>query len=814
MRHFRNLIDVSGMITAQSNWFFMTNTITGAGIPFQPSKLERDPICNMMVDVETARFKTDLADKSVYFCSENCLRKFESKPVAIIETEKNKTGVVEEFSQKSVILPETADHGAVNYTCPMHPEIIQRGAGACPICGMDLEAAEVSLDMDPNDSLRSMYWRLAIGVVLTLPLMIIAMAPMFGIQALEGLPNSVSAWIQFGLATAVIFVVGGDFLKRGFDSVRNRSLNMFTLVSLGVGIAYGYSAVVTVFPALIPAGHSEHGGANLYFEPAAVIVTLVQLGQVLELVARNQTGSAVRSLLELTPKTARRIKSNESEEDVSYDEVQVGDKLRVRPGDKIPVDGAIVQGSGTLDESMVTGEALAVKKQEGDTVIGGTLNQNGSFIMEAQRVGNDTLLAQIVQMVSSAQRSRASIQNLADLVAGYFVPVVIVLAIVTFIVWLIYGPSPSYTFGLLNAIAVLIIACPCALGLATPMSVMVATGKGAKSGILVKDAQTLQEMEKIDTLVVDKTGTITEGKPRVVDIITMGTHSIETLLQLAASVERNSEHPLADSIVREAELRKLALLPAENFDSVTGKGVSAKIQDKLVAVGNADYLADSKADISNIRTIVEALQESGQTVMYVAVNNALSGYICVADPVKSGAKEAVAALREQSIEIIMLTGDNHKTAEAVAKQVGITTVIAEVLPTAKAETIKQLQAENKKVAMAGDGINDTPALAQANVGIAMGNGTDVAMHTAGIILVKGDLSGIVKARKLSILMMRNIRQNLVLAFAYNVLAIPVAAGVLYPLFGILLDPMIGSAAMALSSVSVIANALRLNSYKL
>ncbi len=793
----------------------MTNTIAHSSSPVEPPRTQVDPVCRMLVPVETARYKKTAGAATHYFCSEHCLRKFEESPQAFLRSPTQAAPLSPyNYTTPPAVLEAAANVAEIDFTCPMHPEIVQKGPGSCPKCGMDLEPVDMASDQNGKNELCKMYKKLAVGTAFTVPLLAIAMGEMVGIRLLSQLTEGLTKYIQFALASPVVLFVGGEFFKRGLDSVRNRSLNMFSLVSLGVGIAYGYSAVVTVFPAIFPSMPAAHSRTPVYFEAAAVIVTLVQLGQVLEMVARNHTGSAVRDLLWLVPKTAKRVNDDGSEEDVDISKVVVGNKLRVRPGEKIPVDGAVNSGTGTVDESMLTGEALPVQKVEGDSVIGGTINQNGSFIMEAQRVGSDTMLAQIVKMVSSAQRSRAPIQKLADVVAGYFVPAVLVLATGTFLVWLVYGPQPSYSFGILNAIAVLIIACPCALGLATPMSVMVATGRGATDGILVKDAQTLQELEHVDMLVVDKTGTLTEGKPRLVDVVTINHNASDEILQLAASVERSSEHPLAESIVAAAQEKKLSLSSTRQFESLTGKGVTATISDRRVDVGNALFMSDLGADVSALLPDVQRRQEMGQTVMYVAINKALAGYLCVADPVKVGAKEVIKSLNERGIRLTMLTGDNRRTAEAVAKQLGITEVFAEVLPSDKANTIKRLQSEGRKVAMAGDGINDAPALAQAHVGIAMGNGAEIAMHSAGIVLVKGDLTGISKAHILSRAMMKNIRQNLFLAFAYNLLALPIAAGVLYPKFGILLNPMVASAAMALSSVSVIANALRLNKAKL
>lgn len=793
----------------------MTNTIAYPGRPVEPPRTQLDLVCHMAVLVETARYKKNFGGATYYFCSEHCLRKFEAGPETFIPSAAQSLALSSSKSESPpVVPPQAANLTEIDFTCPMHPEIVQKGPGSCPKCGMDLEPVDIALDHDSKNDLHKMYRKLALGAVFTLPLLAIAMGDMVGIRLLSQFTDGVAKYIQFALASPVVLFVGGEFFKRGLDSVRNRSLNMFSLIALGVGVAYAYSAAVTVFPSIFSSASAGHSGTPVYFEAAAVIVTLVQLGQVLEVAARNQTGSAVRALLSLVPKTAKRVNDDGSEEDVDISQVVVGNKLRVRPGEKIPVDGIVSSGTGTVDESMLTGEALSVQKNQGDTVIGGTINQNGSFIMEAQRVGSETLLAQIVQMVSSAQRSRAPIQKIADVVSGYFVPVVLVLAVVTFLAWLVYSPQPSFSFAIRSAIAVLIIACPCALGLATPMSVMVATGKGATAGILVKDAQTLQELEHVDMLVVDKTGTLTEGRPRLVEVVTVNDYTSDEILQLAGSVERSSEHPLAESIVAAAQEKKMSLSSVERFESLTGKGVTASIASRRVDVGNALLMSGLGVEVSSFLPDIQRRQEEGQTVMYIAINKVLAGYLCVADPIKAGAKEAIESLNARGIHVTMLTGDNQRTAKAVAKQLGITEVFAEVLPADKANTIKRFQSEGHRVAMAGDGINDAPALAQANIGIAMGNGTEIAMHSAGIVLVKGDLTGIARTRNLSMAMMKNIRQNLFLAFAYNVLALPIAAGVLYPQFGILLNPMVASAAMALSSLSVIANALRLNSVKL
>ncbi|MBE2294617.1 MAG: copper-translocating P-type ATPase [Phycisphaerales bacterium] len=702
------------------------------------------------------------------------------------------------------------------YTCPMHPEIVRDEPGSCPICGMALEPRTITLEAEENQELKGMTRRFWVGVLLTIPLIVVAMGRHIPGISFDGLISSRGLnWLELLLATPVVLWGGWPFFERGWQSVLNRSLNMFSLVALGVGVAYVYSIVAVLFPTLFPAVFRDADGqVAVYFEAAAAIVTLVLLGQVLELRARQQTGTAIKALLGLAPKTARRIKQDGSDEDVPLDQIQPGDHLRVRPGEKVPVDGIVLEGHGVVDESMVTGEPIPVEKNPGDKVIGATVNGTGSLIVEAQRVGADTLLSRIVQMVAQAQRSRAPIQKLADQVAGYFVPVVIVAALITFAVWAIFGPPPAMAHALVNAVAVLIIACPCALGLATPMSVMTATGKGATLGVLFKNAEAIEMMHKIDTLVVDKTGTLTEGKPRLVAIVPVSGLDEATLLGLAATLERGSEHPLATAIIDEAQERGITLGHAENFESMTGKGVMGRVDDKSVALGNHALLQALGIDPGVLADEAERLRSEGQTVMFVAMDNQIAGLLGVADPIKATTPEAIRALRAEGVNVIMLTGDSETTARAVARKLGLDEVIAGVLPDQKAEKIKALQQEGRQVAMAGDGVNDAPALAQAQVGIAMGTGTDVAMESAGVTLVKGDLSGIVRARNLSRATLRNIRQNLFFAFVYNALGIPVAAGVLYPTFGILLSPLLAAAAMSLSSVSVIYNALRLRSIKL
>ena len=707
--------------------------------------------------------------------------------------------------------PTVAAADAEYWTCPMHPEVREDSPVPCPLCGMGLEPVGISLDQGPDPELTNMSRRFWISVVLTAPVFIIAMSEMIPGLALETVVGQTRLqWMQFLLATPVVLWGGWPFFERGWQSIINRHLNMFTLIGIGVAVSYSYSTVALLRPQIFPATFRGIDGAvAVYFEAAAVIVTLVLLGQVLELRARAQTGAAIRSLLGLVPKTARKVHADGGESDVDLSDVQVGDQLRVRPGEKIPVDGVVIEGRSTVDESMVTGEPLAVMKSDGDTLVGATINGTGSLLMRAERVGSDTLLSQIVQMVAEAQRSRAPIQNLADVVAGYFVPAVVLIAIATFAIWATVGPEPRMAYAIINSVAVLIIACPCALGLATPMSIMVATGRGATGGVLFKNAEAVEIMRKIDTLVVDKTGTLTEGRPMVVSVTANEPFNDESLLQFAGSLERASEHPLAEAIVRSANDRKLTLTRTDDFESITGKGVTGKIAGHDVAIGNQKLLVDLGADASKLEELAETRRADGETVMYVAIDGAAAGIIGVADPIKETTPDAIAALHAQGLKIVMLTGDNQTTADAVARKLGLDDVIAEVLPDQKANIVKEKRDSGFVVAMAGDGINDAPALAAADVGIAMGTGTDVAMESAGITLVKGDLRGIVRARKLSEATMRNIRQNLVFAFGYNSVGVPIAAGILYPLTGMLLSPMIAAAAMSLSSVSVIGNALRL-----
>jgi Cu+-exporting ATPase len=698
------------------------------------------------------------------------------------------------------------------YVCPMHPEVVRQELGSCPICGMALEPRTATLEEEANPELVDMTRRFWTSVALTVPIAFFAMSEFLPGQPVHGLLSfQLLNWVQFVLATPVVVWGGWPFFQRGWASIVNRSLNMFTLIAIGVGTAYVYSLVATLFPQLFPASFRGHGGeVGVYFDAAAVITTLVLMGQVLELRARSRTSSAIKALLGLAPKTARLIRGDGSEEDVPLDRINPGDRLRVRPGEKVPVDGVVLEGSTSVDESMITGEPIPAEKTGGSKVTGGTVNGTGGFVMRAERVGSDTLLAQIVRMVSEAQRSRAPIQKLADLVSGYFVPAVVLIAIITFMIWGVLGPEPRMAYALLNAVAVLIIACPCALGLATPMSIMVGTGRGATVGVLIKNAEALEVLEKVDTLIVDKTGTLTEGKPRLTSIVPVTRGDEPELLRLAASLERGSEHPLAAAVLSAAQQRGLKLSDALNFQSATGKGIVGTVDGKRIALGNQKLLDDLTVSSKSLQDQAEKLRQDGQTVMYVVIGDSVAGLLGVSDPIKQSTPDAIRMLHADGMRIVMLTGDSRTTAAAVAKKLGIDEFQAEVLPEQKGEVVKRLQAQGRVVAMAGDGINDAPALAQAQVGIAMGTGTDVAMESAGITLVKGDLRGIAKARRLSRGTMRNIRQNLFFAFVYNVLGVPIAAGALYPFFGLLLSPVIASAAMTFSSVSVVGNALRLN----
>jgi Cu+-exporting ATPase len=795
-----------------------------------------DPVCGMTVDPDRAAGSFEHKGETYFFCSKSCLNKFKDNPAAFVGvvSKPDTASRVDRAAESNIYTcpmhPEVRQEGPgscpkcgmaleplkveapkekVEYTCPMHPEIVRDRPGNCPICGMALEPRTITAEED-NRELRDMTRRFWTSVALTIPLLVIAMGDMFGLHLDRFVAPRSLSWLELALAAPVVLWGGWPFFVRGWQSLVNRSLNMFTLIALGVGVAYVYSLVATLVPDIFPASFREMGGrVPVYFEPAAVIVALVLLGQVLELKARSQTGAAIRALLGLAPKTARRISEGGAEEDVPLDDVHPGDLLRVRPGEKVPVDGEVVEGASNVDESMVTGEPIPVEKRAGDRVVGATVNTTGGFVMRADRVGADTLLSRIVQMVSEAQRSRAPIQKLADHVSGYFVPAVLAVAVLTFIVWSLAGSESRMTYALVNAVAVLIIACPCALGLATPMSIMVAMGKGAQSGVLFKNAEAIDLLRKVDTLVVDKTGTLTEGKPKLVSVITAEGFEEPTMLRLAASLERGSEHPLAAAIVSGAEERGAALIATESFESVTGKGVTGRLEGRSVILGNLRLLEDNRVDPGSLAAKADALRADGQTVMFIAIDGRVAGLLGVTDPIKQTTSEAIGQLHEEGIRLVMLTGDNRTTAEAVAKKLGLDEVVAEVLPDQKVEVVKRFQQQGRTVAMAGDGINDAPALAQSHVGMAMGTGTDVAIESADVTLVKGDLRGIVRARRLSRATMGNIKQNLFFAFIYNALGVPIAAGVLYPFFGILLSPMIAAAAMSFSSVSVIGNALRL-----
>lgn len=810
------------------------------------SSMAVDPVCGMNIAQES-NYHTDYDFKRYYFCSEFCQRKFIASPEQyVVPAEQHihnhdshhqvkkddndagfytcpmhpdvqqsvpgncpKCGMALEFSGVSKPNIKT------EYTCPMHPEIVQDHPGSCPKCGMALESRTVDAAEDDSE-LRDMSLRFWVSTLLAIPVFFSAMAAEFWPQQMAEFINPVTRqWIEMILATPVVVWGGWVFYVRGVQSVITRNLNMFTLIGLGVSVAWTYSVIGVLFPGIFPAEVlNDFGVVPVYFEAAAVITTLVLLGQVLELRARSQTNAAIKLLLGLAPKTARIVRDDGTEEDIPREHVQPGDVLRIRPGEKVPVDGEVIEGDSSVDESMVTGEPMPVKKIAGEHLIGATVNGTGGLLMRAEKVGADTLLAQIVQMVAEAQRSRAPIQKLVDIVSGYFVPAVVLIAVFTFFIWWQWGPEPSLAFAVINAVAVLIIACPCALGLATPMSIMVGTGRGAMMGVLFKNAEALEVMRKVDTLVVDKTGTLTEGHPELVSVIAAEGFEENELVRLAASIERSSEHPLAAAIVRGAEARGVALAAAEDFQSVTGKGVTGRVDGRVIALGNIKLLEDAAIDVGDLPQRADVGRGEGQTVMFLAVDGRAAGLIGVADPIKETTPEAIRLLHAEGIQIVMLTGDNRKTAEAVASRLNIDQVQAEVLPDQKATVVKQLQAQGKVVAMAGDGINDAPALAQAQVGIAMGTGTDVAMESAGVTLVKGDLRGIVRARRLSRATMRNIRQNLFFAFVYNAAGVPVAAGILYPFFGLLLSPIIAAAAMSFSSVSVISNALRLRKVKL
>ncbi|WOF45806.1 heavy metal translocating P-type ATPase (plasmid) [Sphingopyxis indica] len=758
-----------------------------------------DPVCGMTVDPATTPHKATHGGNHHHFCSAGCLAKFEADP--------------DLYAAKSEPTAADAPEGAI-WTCPMHPEIQRPGPGSCPICGMALEPVMPTASDGPSEEYHDMRRRFWVGLLLALPVFALEMGGhLTGLHEVVG--RQTSNLIQMLLATPVVLWAGWPFFERAWLSIRNKSLNMFTLIAMGTGVAWGYSMIAAIVPQIFPAAfRAADGSVAVYFEAAAVITVLVLLGQVLELRARETTSGAIRALLDLTPKLARRVRADGSDEEVALEEVAVGDMLRIRPGEKVPVDGIVAEGRGTVDESMVTGESMPVTKEAGAALIGGTINQTGGLLMRSEKVGRDTMLARIVQMVADAQRSRAPIQRLADTVSGWFVPGVIVVAIVAFIVWSLLGPAPAMAYGLIAAVSVLIIACPCALGLATPMSIMVGVGRGAEAGVLIKNAEALERMEKVDTLVVDKTGTLTEGRPSVVAIEVADGFEEQDVLRIAASLERSSEHPLAAAIVRAAEDRGLALVEPSGVDQPVGKGIVGAVDDKAIVLGNASFLEEYDVDLGALAAAADRLRTDGATAIYIAVNGKAAGVIAIADPVKETTSAALAALREAGIKVIMLTGDNRVTAEAIARRLGIDNVEADVLPDQKSAVVQRLREEGGIVAMAGDGVNDAPALAAADVGIAMGSGTDVAIESAGVTLLRGDLLGIVRARHLSHATMANIRQNLFFAFAYNAAGIPVAAGVLYPIFGLLLSPIIAAAAMALSSVSVIANSLRLRFVKI
>ncbi len=759
----------------------------------------RDSVCGMTVDPHTTPHRHSYHGRPYYFCSASCVKKFAADPEKYIGAEESK--------------PALVAAGAI-YTCPMHPQIRQVGPGSCPICGMALEPELASSDAGPNPELADMSRRFWIGLALAVPVVALEMGGhLTNLHMLLG--QKTSNWVQFFLATPVVLWCGWPFFVRGWQSLATRNLNMFTLIALGTGVAWVYSVVAVALPQLFPATfRATDGSVAVYFEAAAVITVLVLLGQVLELRARASTSGAIRALLDLAPKTARVLRSDGREEEVQLDAVQVGDRLRVRPGEKVPVDGSVVEGRSAMDESMVTGESMPVTKEPGAKVIGGTMNQSGSLIVEATRVGLDTMLSQIVQLVAKAQRSRAPIQRLADQVSGWFVPVVILVALMAFGAWTIWGPEPRMSYGLIAAVSVLIIACPCALGLATPMSIMVGVGRGAQAGVLIKNAEALEFMEKVTTLVIDKTGTLTEGRPSVTAVVPAAGFSESDILRLAASVERASEHPLAAAVVSAAQAKGIELAPVTNFDSPVGKGALGTVDGKRVVLGNAKFLTEQNIEVAPLASVAEGLREDGATAIFVGIEGVAAGVLAIADPVKASTPEALAVLKAEGIRVVMLTGDNWTTAKVVARRLGIDEVEAEVLPEQKSDVVRNRKAAGEVVAMAGDGVNDAPALAAADVGIAMGTGTDVAMESAGITLLKGDLTGIVRARRLSQATMGNIRQNLFFAFIYNAAGVPIAAGVLYPEFGILLSPIIAAAAMALSSVSVVGNSLRLRRLQL
>ncbi len=765
------------------------------------SAFAKDPVCGMSVDPATAKHKAEHADATYHFCSAGCREKFVADPARYVAAPTHAPAL------------KSAPSGAI-YTCPMHPQIRQDHPGYCSICGMTLEPEIAAEATGPSAELVDMMRRFWIALALSIPVFALAMGG--HLAGLHGfLPEGLSNWIQLALATPVALWAGRPFFERGWASLKTRNLNMFTLIALGVGVAWAYSVVATVAPGLFPpAFRGAHGPVPVYFEAAAAITTLVLLGQVLELRAREQTGGAIRALLDLAPKTAQLVHAGGADEEVALDAVKIGDRLRVRPGEKVPLDGEVIEGRSSVDESMLTGESMPVGKAVGDRVIGGTMNESGAFVMRAERIGRDTVLAQIVQMVAQAQRSRAPIQRLADQVSGWFVPLVIAVAVAAFAAWAIWGPEPRLAYGLVAAVSVLIIACPCALGLATPMSIMVGVGRGAQAGVLIKNAEALERLEKVDTLVIDKTGTLTEGKPKVVELRPAPGVSEETLLKFAASLERASEHPLAAAIVRAAAGRDLTLGRVEDFDSVAGKGVTGTIDGRKIVLGAPLMMRAEGIDVGPFEAFADEIRSDGATAIFVAIDGEASGVIAIADPVKETSPDAVRALKETGVRVIMLTGDNRATAEAIGRKLGIVEIEAEILPQDKGKAVERLRKEGRVVAMAGDGVNDAPALAAADVGIAMGGGTDVAIESASVTLRSGDLRGIVAARRLSQATMRNIRQNLLFAFIYNAAGVPIAAGALYPLFGLLLSPVIAALAMSLSSVSVVANALRLLSVRL
>jgi Cu+-exporting ATPase len=771
---------------------------------------ETDPVCGMKVDPAKAKYEHEHEGKTFYFCNPKCLAKFQAEPQKFLAVEEAPSGHGHAHAPAPARPPAPAPAAGAIYTCPMHPEVRQLGPGSCPKCGMALEPETVTHEEAENPELRDMSRRFWISAPLALVLFVIAMSDMIPGRPLQSwIGPSRVGWIEWALATPAVLWGGAPFFVRGWQSIVYRSLNMFTLIAIGTAVAYGYSMFAVLVPDALPHGFRHDGGVPLYFEASAVITALVLLGQVLELRARSRTSGAIKALLGLSPKTARVVDRDGKERDIPLEHVKPGDRMRVRPGEKVPVDGVVEEGSGSVDESMVTGEPMPVEKSAGSPVTGGTMNGTGTFVMRATRVGSDTTLAQIVRMVSEAQRSRAPIQRLADVVSSYFVPGVVASAMVTFLVWAFVGPEPRLAYALLNAVAVLIIACPCALGLATPMSIMVGTGRGASAGVLIKNAEALEVLEKVDTLVLDKTGTLTEGKPVLGTVQAREGFTADEVLRLAASVEKGSEHPLASAIVGGAEAKGARLSKATEFRAASGKGVTGLVDDRRVALGNAKLMADLGIDAAPLAQSAESLRRKGETVMLVAIDGALAGLVGVTDPVKASTREAIPLLHEEGLRIVMLTGDSRTNADAVAREIGIDEVVADVLPEQKGAAIEKLRREGRVVAMAGDGINDAPALARAHVGIAMGTGTDVAMESAGVTLMTGDLRAIVRARRLSRATMRNIRQNLFFAFLYNALGVPLAAGALYPIFGLLLSPMIASAAMSFSSVSVITNALRL-----